>query len=660
MNKWLYKRWVKIIVWILFIIFSLGTVSSVVGILVVSETGGYSTSAEKYKKDKISEEIREYGSQICNVYMQHIAEINADQVNVFYGDYSYIDESKNYIRYIVDVDSLFTYEDMECILKTEPMTNTQEKVPDDAVIYKEDVNIGYVVTNSEIYTENNEWGIITVKMWLPEELTVKDNIYFYDVVYDFLGQYRNIFPICSLIFGILTILLGVVIILFSGHCDNKEGTVLGPIDRIPLELVGIIMGTLIYAYGYIFSQITYMRHIPELISDVGIVYLLVLIGIVVYAIVLIGLRSFIIRCKVGYWYRNTIIYRVIIRFLRKLWVIVKKFVKMMEERISIFLLGAGIFVGISLVELIIIIGLSGSVGIIIPWLIEKIIIIPILMWILWCMKILEEGGEKLAEGDISYRVDVKNMRGIFKRHGENLNSISEGIKIAVEEQMKSERMKTEMITNVSHDIRTPLTSIVNYVDLLKKENLSPEIANTYVETLERQTERLKRLTEDVIEASKAASGAISVNLEPTDLKVLLTQVYGEYENKLESASLTPVMNIQDDLPQIMADGRLLWRVLNNIFGNICKYSLAGTRVYIEVYQKSQSQVEINIKNISRNELNVSGDELMERFVRGDQSRNTEGSGLGLSIAKSLMDCIEGSMNIKIDGDLFKVELLLRV
>lgn len=226
---------------------------------------------------------------------------------------------------------------------------------------------------------------------------------------------------------------------------------------------------------------------------------------------------------------------------------------------------------------------------------------------------------------------------------------------AVDERMKSERLKTELITNVSHDIKTPLTSIINYVDLLSKEELHNDKAAEYLEVLDRQSSKLKKLIEDLVEASKASSGNLAVDSQQLETGVFVTQTVGEFEEKLSLAGLELIVSKPKEAVYIMADGRHLWRVIDNLMNNICKYAQTGSRVYVNLEATAQS-VRITFRNISKYPLNISGEELTERFVRGDRSRNTEGHGLGLSIAQSLMNLIGGDMNIVVDGDLFKVVL----
>ena len=284
-----------------------------------------------------------------------------------------------------------------------------------------------------------------------------------------------------------------------------------------------------------------------------------------------------------------------------------------------------------------------------------VVISIVVMYIAVTLQIIKKGGDKIASGDITHKIDTRYMVLDFKEFSENLNGIGKGLEAAVNEKMKSEMFKTELITNVSHDIKTPLTSIINYVDLLKKEEIENDTAQEYILTLERQSNRLKKLIEDLVEASKAATGNLAVNLAPCDIGVLLSQSIGEFDERFNNANVTPLLKKPEESVIIKADARHLWRVIDNLLNNICKYSQPETRAYIDVKAVNNKAV-ITLKNVSRYELNISPDELMERFVRGDKSRNTEGSGLGLSIAKSLTELQQGKMSIEVDGDLFKVTL----
>jgi signal transduction histidine kinase len=268
---------------------------------------------------------------------------------------------------------------------------------------------------------------------------------------------------------------------------------------------------------------------------------------------------------------------------------------------------------------------------------------------------IKEGVERIKAGDIHHTIDVEG-NGEFGRLAANINSIADGLKNAVDNELKSERLKTELITNVSHDIRTPLTSIITYVDLLKQET-DPSKVEEYIEVLDQKSQRLKTLTDDLFEAAKASSGSIPVNFERIDIVSLMTQGLGELNDKIEDLALDFRMNYPKEKVYITADGKLLWRAIENLLSNIFKYALSGSRVYIDI-EDLGSEIVLSIKNISAYELNISADELMERFKRGDESRSSQGSGLGLSIAKSLIDMQKGKFYIQVDGDLFKTMIYM--
>lgn len=360
------------------------------------------------------------------------------------------------------------------------------------------------------------------------------------------------------------------------------------------------------------------------------------------------LLDFAVRIKLGKWWRNTLIYKVL-RSIYRGW-------NKVGENKSILWKGLAIFLGVNFLEVLIFVvfGVDYS-KIMIVWFAEKAVILFAGGEILIQMKRLQEDGKHIAEGDMDYQIDTEHMLPALKEHAADLNRINEGVSKAVNEKMKSERFKTELITNVSHDIKTPLTSIINYVDLLEKEEIPNENAKEYLEVLERQSARLKKLIEDLIEASKASSGSLSVNLEKLEAGVFLVQTVGEFKEKTEKNKLDLQIKKPEEPIYIMADGRHFWRVIDNLMNNICKYAQPETRVYINLEQTGE-KVQITFRNTSRYPLNISSEELMERFVRGDSSRNTEGNGLGLSIAGSLMELMHGKMQLFVDGDLFKVVL----
>ena len=273
----------------------------------------------------------------------------------------------------------------------------------------------------------------------------------------------------------------------------------------------------------------------------------------------------------------------------------------------------------------------------------------------WGREQIIAGLKKITDGDLQYKIPTEKLSGEQEMVADYINHIGEGLDAAVENSLKNERMKTELITNVSHDIKTPLTSIINYVDLLKRENPEDPKIRGYLEVLENKAQRLKVLTEDVVEASKASTGNIALEMTDLNFIELVHQVIGEFEEKFEERNLTMVVHFDEEEAIICADGRRLWRVLENVFGNVSKYAMENTRVYVDV-KVDRPNVQLSLKNISAQPLNISAEELTERFIRGDVSRNTEGSGLGLSIAKDLVQLQGGELKLYLDGDLFKVTI----
>ena len=362
--------------------------------------------------------------------------------------------------------------------------------------------------------------------------------------------------------------------------------------------------------------------------------------------------SFAMRVKLGGWWKNTLIWRILrlVRtVLRGIWRVVRGIPLVWKTALAA--------VAVSFIELLWMAGFRHDGDVFFSlWFIEKAVLIAAVLYLALVMRRLQRGGEALARGDLAYHTDTRGMLWDFRRHGEDLNSIGSGMSAAVEERMKSERMKTELITNVSHDIKTPLTSIVNYVDLLKKTD-DPAKAKEYLEVLDRQSRRMKKLTEDLVEMSKAASGTVEVKTGRYGVKELLGQALGEYRDRLESAGIEPVLTVPEEELHVRADGKLTWRILDNLFSNVCKYGQGGTRFYIDAAEAGET-VRMSFRNISRDPLTKPADELMERFVRGDSARGGEGSGLGLNIAKSLAELQGGRLDLSVDGDLFKAEVTL--
>ena len=505
----------------------------------------------------------------------------------------------------------------------------------------------------------------TVVCELTEHLPYGSPIYFLERIHSALHQAMDYLPLLTVLLLVAT--AADLIFLFSaaGHRRGVEGIVPSWQERIPLDLYLAGAALLFFAlliltasffgnaFEFIFSGFPRRSLTPfDLTMAACLSALLILAALAV-------LMSLSTRVKLGKWWRNSLCY-MLFRWVRRLW---RRFLAGVRGLIAILpmtwrtvMLAAGVLflqLCLSLLSFhsyannglffLLLLALDGAVIAGAAWLTVQ------------AQKIRDEG-RALAEGNLEAKIDTHGMYRDMKAHAENLNAIGQGLNRAVEQRMRSERLKTELITNVSHDIKTPLTSIVNYVDLLEKEEL-PEKAQEYLAVLDRQSRRLKKLTEDLVEASKASTGNVAVHLSPILVNEIVHQAIGDYSEKLTAGKLEVIVNTYEGNLEAMADGRLLWRVLDNLLGNVCKYALAGTRVYVDLTARD-GRVYLSIKNISRDPLNVSAQDLMERFVRGDASRHTEGSGLGLNIAKSLMDLMGGTFDLSVDGDLFKAQLSL--
>ena len=461
----------------------------------------------------------------------------------------------------------------------------------------------------------------------------------------------------------------------AGHKKDVEGIAVSGFDKLPYDLILILYGMagifglfLIGENGYSLRS-TIVLSIP------------LCIVVMLFPVLL---NTTAVRFKVGSVLKNTVTVKVlkwIWKCTKKLFGKCKSLFGYLRENMNIVWKWVLSFVALGIFEFFLCMAFSDMESVVMLMMLDFLIIGTVLVIAGINMNKLKEGAKKIAAGNVGYKLDTDHMLWEFKKHGETLNSINDGISVAVNERLKSEHMQTELITNVTHDIKTPLTSIISYVDLLSKEELNNEKADEYVEVLSRQSERLKKLIEDLIEASKATTGNLKVEFSDVDVKVLLEQSLGEFSDKLDAKGLKPVVNFHTNDTVVRADGKHLWRVFDNLINNISKYAQDNTRVYVDVERVATDEsiagmsldhivrnnyagnttdvLKVSFKNISKEELNISGEELMERFVRGDKSRNTEGNGLGLSIAKSLMKLQDGDLEIIVDGDLFKVVLILK-
>ncbi len=438
--------------------------------------------------------------------------------------------------------------------------------------------------------------------------------------------------------------LAFFVFLMAAAGRREGGLRLRGLDRWPLDILAALCVLACVAVCRVAEELT-GGYGPSRSDVAGLLAAAGVVGALLCAICLTLCMSCSARFKSGGWWRNTAVYAV----CRFLWRMISGFFRALPLTWKAVLSYCVFTLGNVLAAA------SREGGWILVFLLIDLAALYAVIRVTLQLRALKKAGRALADGDLSYHADTSQFWLELREHGEDLNSAGLGLSKAVNERMRSERMKTELITNVSHDLKTPLTSIVSYVDLLRKENIDDETARGYIDVLDRQSARLKKLTEDLVEASKASSGALTVNRERLDLGELLRQSVGEYAERFAAADIAPVVSCPEGEVAVTADGRLLWRVLDNLLLNVSKYALPGTRAYIDL-TLCGGKAEVVIKNISRESLNIGADELMERFVRGDSSRSTEGSGLGLSIARSLTELMGGAFALTLDGDLFKVAL----
>ncbi len=478
------------------------------------------------------------------------------------------------------------------------------------------------------------------------------------LIRQFLSDYKEYGENIYLILPIgLTLLLVIALylILSIGHTKGKEGIDLNDLDKIPYEFVGLIF---LLGIGIMALCCAFMQEVAAISNNfnlfISMLFTSYLIGYITCAVIF---DTTIKRLKAKTLIKNTFVYKC----CKWIWRIVKKTmdnfkVVWNELTKSTGLVKKLLFVILGYIIIaVILIGIFQGFGLLLDVALAIFIFYKIAQRINNFTK-MEAHLKGMYEGNNTAKLNQAEFTQEFQNSVKYINDISNGFENAIQEGIKSERLKTELITNVSHDIKTPLTSIINYVDLLKKEEIENEKAKEYIEVLENKSQRLKKLTEDLLEASKASSGNVKLNLEKINVAELVKQSTGEFEDKFKAKNLEIICNISEEEICIHADNRYMYRIIENIFSNVSKYSMENSRVYIDVLPKDK-KVYIAVKNISKEVLNISEEELMQRFVRGDKSRTTEGSGLGISISKSLAELQKGKFSIKVDGDLFKVELI---
>lgn len=450
----------------------------------------------------------------------------------------------------------------------------------------------------------------------------------------------------------------IYLIVSAGRRKGSEQIHLSRYDKIPGEVIvfivvvaGVFFGTsnLFFDFASTVDYVIYMNYYPfnptELILSI---FTILAVLFAEYLFLMIVLMRIVRRRKAGIGYWDTSIFHMLgekavcMYDARKE---VGRLLLLLIGGIVCFLICSAFASGYGLIAALGVLGM-----IFIPFLMIK----RLIQEAIWRNRIYE-GINHIAGGEPGYKINLDGMKSNERKAGEQINNLGEGLQIAVTQATKNERLKSELITNVSHDIKTPLTSIINYVDLIKRENIENEKVKEYIKVLDEKSQRLKHLTEDLVEASKANTGNLNLDMEKIDFMQLIHQTIGEFQDKFEERQLKTVVKLDKSPVWIYADGRRVWRVMENLLQNIYKYAMPQTRVYIESVTTSKKTT-VTIKNISENPLNIPASELTERFIRGDVARTTEGSGLGLSIAKSLTELMNGTFELYLDGDLFRVSI----
>lgn len=556
-------------------------------------------------------------------------------------------EYKNFKYLIIDNKNSVAYTNVEHTMFTDSIEEIKERLAKNSIYWnyeKGNVNTSIEKLKLEeiryksIYKSIDDAKNFSVYTSLENDLTYYDQYRTNKTVFD-MAQILYKPALYLLPLSIIAVLVLLIMNCFLIGLRNENGEViLNAFDKTPL-LVALIILFILFMIGCGFLIALTSENLTLILSGTAIGAVIGYISFVFF------LETIIKRIKSRTLFRNTITYR-ILRWIKSLITSMTRNANMTVKLILIFIaFGILNIIGFSL-------SISEPIGIFILIAIWVYAFAKMHQWLVRYIEIKNAINE-IYMGNTEVHLDEKRYKGSLNSMAIQVNDIAGGLSNAIQEKLKSERLKTELITNVSHDIKTPLTSIINYVDLLKKEKMPNEQAEEYLNILDNKSQRLKRLTEDLVEASKSSSGNIKLNIEKLNVNELLKQVSGEFEDKFKSRNLEEVMSLPEKNVYINADSRYMYRILENMYSNISKYAMDNTRVYIDVIPNN-NRITIQMKNISKEKLNISTEELMQRFVRGDSARNTEGSGLGLSIATSLTTLQGGTFNIYLDGDLYKV------
>lgn len=619
MKPWIRRTAFKIPAFFFLFLFLCTTLAGGISIILMADAGIYTEPKGKVQADFYTSQMQSDLYQIMDAYLYDYTHDYYDNNNLRYSLY---DTKKGTL-----LDS--TYNNESCIAT--------------AVLcyYWDPFSRSYSV---EHYRAQDRTPTYIIEGYLLEGLPYQDTYRIQMQWIDFFYEFRwSLIGITAASF-VLSLFLLILLLVGAGRRHTDDEIHLTFWDRIPYDLL---------LAGFVLMIILEIDWINTLSNDW---FLPLAILTVLLAIPL--LFTTVVRLKAGSLFHNTLcrrllqILRTLLRYIGHGCKSIFRNLPMLWQvcvGLACLLLFEFFFVLMIAFEIL------EPIDLIVLWILEKIPLTAGILYITLQMRRLQKDAAQIASGDLHHQIDTHFLIGPFKKHGEDLNHIQSGMQTAVETQLRSERMKTELITNVSHDIKTPLTSIINYVDLLKKEELPSDTTREYVDVLDRQSTRLKKLVEDLVAASKASTGNLAVNLEPCEVGILLEQAAAEYEDRFHNANLEMILTTSEAPSVILADGKHLWRVFDNLLSNITKYALPGTRVYLNLVKEEHHAV-LTFRNISSSQLNITAEDLMERFVRGDSSRNTEGSGLGLSIARSLTELQHGSLDLTIDGDLFKVTL----
>ncbi len=624
-----------------------------VGIMILSllySVGRNDYSNSYFESEKFTEDYLDGISQIVRslIYEEEAENMEEDAVRIVKTYYSYFSNISDHYYLIVyngdkaitnvDLDEMKNLNEIKEFIKAQDgkkLTIEKGKIKESSLYgnlskYKNDFVINYYSMNNESSdlqilqtTKFNDFDIYT---------TYKENMK-YDTISSIMNiisqnedAFYSMLPVCSIFIAIIIIYL----IISIGHTKGKSEIDLNDLDKTPLELLIILVILITLILGSVISICTHIRYEKLMLSLYITAYFVIYIEFIVMFITIVK------RLKAKVFFKTTLI-GMLVNFLEKTYRKVSKEVSDATSKIKLSrkVLLTALFYGIAMILIIAIFDTYNmlELGLLIDFIILMTILYKAIKTINSIMKIKEKI-QDIYEGNKGGELDLKKLTPLTKETAMYVNDISKGFEHAVEEGLKSERLKTELITNVSHDIKTPLTSIINYIDLIKKENVKNEKVKEYIGILENKAERLKRLTEDLVEASKASSGNVNLNLEKINVGELIKQTTGEFEDKFKKRGLEVVTNIQDEELFIEADSRYMYRVIENLFSNVSKYATKKTRVYIDVFSKD-TKINIIIKNISQERLNITTDELMQRFVRGDKSRTTEGSGLRIIYNKKL-------------------------